>query len=239
MPVVFVTGGARRIGKGLAHSFAQKGWDVGIVYHSSKQAAEDTVFDLQSFGIRAAAVGADVSVPQQLMDALDSLRNTLGNPDAIVSNAGVFPPQRTVSELTLHDVQKTLDVNTLPLLTIAKWYSICPSGRLIAISSLGAFETWKDRVDYNLSKAALVNLVCSLARSLAPSHTVNSVAPGAIVINSEPSDADKELAKLERIPMQRYGTPDDVFDAVWFFATATPYITGQIITVDGGYRLVR
>jgi 3-oxoacyl-[acyl-carrier protein] reductase/pteridine reductase len=239
MPVVFITGGARRIGKGLATRFAQHGYDVGIIYHTSENAAHDLQNELTANGLRCSITQADVSIAAELTLGLDQLMQQLGEPDVIVSNAGVFPPQRAVKQLTVDNILATLHVNTLPLFTIAKWYQALPVGRLISISSLGAFEIWMDRVDYNLSKTALVNLTQSLARALAPSHTVNSVAPGAIMVEGEPSEADEELARLKRIPMGRYGTPDDIFDAVWFFATASTYITGQVLVVDGGYRLVR
>ena len=98
---------------------------------------------------------------------------------------------------------------------------------------------WRDRIDYNVSKAALLRLVQTLARSVAPDITVNSVAPGAITGGMETTEADAAAVKVGRIPMGRYGTADDVFDAVWFLATASAYITGQTIIVDGGVHLVR
>jgi NAD(P)-dependent dehydrogenase (short-subunit alcohol dehydrogenase family) len=239
MPVVFITGGARRIGKGLATEFARRGWDVGFTYHTSEQQAQVTTKELMDLGVRSVAVQANVADEDQLASSFNTLMDKLGSPEVIVSNAGIFPPQRDVLELSLQHVRETIDVNTLPLLTIGRWYSALPQGRLISLSSLGAFEIWKRRLDYNMSKVALVNLTQTLARAMAPSHTVNSVAPGAIEVPGEVSDADAELATIKRIPMERYGTPSDVFDAVWFFATASAYITGQVIIVDGGYHLVR
>jgi len=244
MPIVFITGGARRIGKGLSLRFGSLGWSVGIIYHTSEDAANAIVNELQSEGCRCMAVKADVADSVALEHALQVLYNELGNPDVVVSNAGIFPPQREVGELSLSELRKTLAVNTEPLFTIASWLKTkgVDQGkvhRLISISSLGAFEIWKDRVDYNMSKSALVNLVRSLARSLAPTITVNSVAPGAIVIKDEESQTDGNLVSVNKIPMGRYGTPDDIFDAVLFFATATPYITGQVLVVDGGYQQMR
>lgn len=244
MPVVFITGGARRIGKGLALRFAQRGWNVGIVYFTSKQAALATVTELESFHVRARAVQADVANNEELIRAMEELTATLGNPDVVVSNAGVFPPKRRLGALTLDELRETMAINTEPLFTLATWlhrravHHHYPC-RLIAISSLGAFEIWQDRVDYNMSKSALVNLVRSLARSVAPYISVNSVAPGAIVVSGEETEADANLVPTSKIPMGRYGTPDDIFDAVLFFATATSYITGQVLVVDGGYQQVR
>lgn len=243
MPIVFITGGARRIGKQLALNFARRGWDVGFTFHTSADAAVQTLQELQQIGVRADMKRCDVANDDELMHAFQRLCETLGTPDVVISNAGIFPDRRTINELDAAALRATLDVNTTPLLTLAKAYHSAlendRTGRLIAISSLGALEVWKDRIDYNVSKSALVTLVQTLARSLAPSITVNTVAPGAIVIPDEPSSSDAAVASTDRIPMERYGLPDDVFDAVWFFATATSYITGQLLTVDGGYRLAR
>ncbi len=239
MSIVFVTGGARRIGKGLALEFARRGWHVGFTYHTSVEKARTTKQELEGLGVKAAAVQANVAVEHELNTALNTLLQDLGVPNVIVSNAGIFPPRREISELSLAHVRETIEVNTLPLLTIGRWYAAHPEGRLISLSSLGAFEIWKERLDYNLSKAALLNLTQTLARAMAPTHTVNSVAPGAIIVPEEKSLSDTELALVHKIPMERYGTPLDVFDAVWFFATASPYITGQVVIVDGGYHLVR
>ncbi|RPI67864.1 MAG: SDR family oxidoreductase [Ignavibacteriae bacterium] len=244
MPIVFITGGARRIGRQLALGFARQGWDVGITYHTSAEAATETVGELHALGVRADMKRCDVSNDDELSHAFRRLCETLGTPDVVVSNAGIFPDRRSVDDLDTDALRATLNVNTTPFLTIAREYRTALAGtdrrgRLIAMSSLGALEIWKDRIDYNVSKASLVTLVQTLARSLAPTIAVNTVAPGAIVLADEPSAADAAVASTERIPMGRYGNGDDVFDAVWFFATCTNYITGQLLAVDGGYRLVR
>ena len=244
MPVVLITGGAKRIGRGLALEFAKKGYDVGITYHTSQQDAMQTLELLSDAGVQCAAEQCDVAEPKTLETAIRSLASKLGTPDVLVSNAGVYPPRRNVEDLNEQDLKQTLDVNTVPLLTLAKVFqdlrkNADDTGKLISLSSLGAIEIWKDRIEYNVSKAALVQLVKALARSLAPSITVNTVAPGAIVFPDEANDADSTVVSTERIPMGRYGTAQDIFDAVWFFATASSYTTGQFVAVDGGYNLVR
>lgn len=244
MPVVFITGGARRIGRGLALSFAERGYDVGFTYHTSGSEAENTAQDIRSMGRKCELAQCDVRDVAALTTALQQMAIVLGVPDVVVSNAGIYPPRRTVSELTVDDLQQTFSVNTAPLLTIARAYRSMlegteRTGRLIAMSSLGAVEIWKDRIDYHTSKAALVTLVKALARGLAPQISVNTVAPGSIVFPEEPNEADAGAASTTRIPMGRQGTAADVFDAVWFFASSSPYITGQYVAVDGGYHLVK
>lgn len=245
MSIVFITGGARRIGRRLAECFAAKGWTVGVTYNASMEDKEslDKQFKLEN--VQSAFSRCDVSNEVQLLASLEELSVALGTPDVIVSNAGIFPDAKPIADTTPQDVLDAIAVNTLPLLTIARWLhaqtiaDVPNVRRLIAITSLGAVELWKDRLPYNVSKSALQTMAFSLARSLAPHIAVNTVAPGAIVIPDEPSESDTAVTVADRIPMKRYGTADDVFDAVHYFATCSSYITGQLIMVDGGYHRVR
>lgn len=244
MPIVWITGGARRIGRGLALRFAAKGYDVAFTYHTSEEAATATKLEVEKLGRRCMIVQCNVADDASLELALESFDRVLGTADVVISNAGVFPMQQTVVDTGLEELKDTLSVNTFPLLTIARTYrAACARtgkhGRLISIGSLGSMEIWKDRIAYNVSKSALQTLAHTLARAMAPSMTVNTVAPGAIAQPEDVTSNDASLIDASRIPMNRHGSVDDVFDAVWFCATASRYITGQTIVVDGGYRLVR
>lgn len=239
---IFITGGARRIGRHLAQAFVHDGHDVGIIYNTSHDSAETFVSTARSMGRAAVAIKADVADEHQLTDACGALHHALGAPDVIISNAGVFPEPVTIEELQTQHVRETLDINTLPLIAIASWYMKHKGptvGRLIAIGSLGGQEIWKDRLAYNVSKSALDTVVRSLARSCAPQIAVNCVAPGAISVPDETSSNDQYLVADSRIPMGRLGAPSDVLSAVQFLTTCSTYITGQVISVDGGYGLVR
>lgn len=244
MPSVFITGGARRIGGALARAFAHRGYDVAITYHTSADAARATIAACTDAGVRAVAHACDVADERTLVQAFNAVVAQHGVPDVVVSNAGVFPDTLSIDALEADIIRRTIDVNTLPLVTLGKAYhhhvrATSGTGRLISISSLGAIETWRDRLPYNVSKSALLAAVHSLARSLAPAIAVNTVAPGAIRILDEPTEADNAMSRIDRIPMGRHGTTDDIMDAVWFFATCSNYITGQFLGVDGGYHLTR
>lgn len=245
MPVVWISGGARRIGKGLALRFAERGYDVCITYRTSEWEATSVCEKIRSLGQIAHAMQCDVRVDSDITRALETCTAMLGCPDVIVSNVGVFPARTPVATMSEQDVVDAFAVNTVPLLTISRVYhELCTRhdvhGRIISIGSLGAHEIWRDRIAYNVSKSALHTMVQTLARGLAPMIAVNSVAPGVI---AQPDDvAEHEMQSMvatERIPMQRHGDVNDVFDAVWFFATASHYITGQTLLVDGGYHLTR
>jgi NAD(P)-dependent dehydrogenase (short-subunit alcohol dehydrogenase family) len=158
----------------------------------------------------------------------------------LVNNAGVLPPQRTFEELSLKELQQTLNLNLLApfILTQAAVKEMKPGSAVINIASLGAFEIWKSRIDYHVSKSALVTLTRALARELGPRKiSVNAIAPGAIAADDE--QAARIGTQEEKIPFGKYGVPDDIAKAVIFFAYDASYITGQTLVVDGGRSVFR
>lgn len=244
MPVVFITGGARRIGRALVERFCAEGYSVFFTFNTSSSDAALLVTELSERGFVVHAIQCDVTIHSSVVNALEVCVHKLGVPSVIVSNAGEFPDPVQISELTEEQLFSTMQTNTFPLLTLSRQYVRLLeqgnlTGRMIAITSVGAFETWKNRTQYNVSKSAQHALMLSIARNVAPRLSVNAVAPGAIVFNSDPTKGDKSAGSVESIPMNRYGTGRDVADAVLFFAKCTTYITGQTIAVDGGYLLTR
>jgi len=242
--IVFVTGGARRIGRALVERFCSAENQVFFTYNSSQSQADELVIELSGKGLNVSATHCEVSNPQSIIDAIGKCTSTYGLPNVVVSSAGIFPEPVHVNQLDVEALISTMNVNTFPLLTIAAEYmrlvqEAQTHGRLIAITSVGAFETWKNRTEYNVSKSAQHALMLSLARNCAPHLSVNAVAPGAIVFTTDPTVADESAGSIASIPMGRYGVGNDVADAVTFFAECTSYITGQTLTVDGGYLLTR
>lgn len=244
MPVAFVIGGARRLGRSITQRLANHGYDVGITYHTSGEHAASLKSEVELLGRQLTHVKCDVRSEQQLQQAWTELTAALGVPDVVVVAAGVFPDPQHPSTVSSEQFIDTIRINTLPLILLTGLYAdACAEaktiGRVISLGSLGATEIWKDRLLYNASKAAARTSALSLARSLAPTLSVNIVAPGAISQPHDVTDADKQLIPAERIPMQRHGSDQDVCDAVLFFTSAPHYITGQTIYVDGGYGLTR
>lgn len=242
MPTAIITGSARRIGKKLAVNFAKKGWDVVIHYNTSFSEAEAVAAEVRSYGRNTASIHADLRYFEQVENLFKHAIDSVGIPDLLINNAAIFPPRRELSQLTAEDWNNTIASNLSSQFYCAKIFSETAreNSRIINIASLGGVEVWRNRVAYNISKAGVVQLTKALALELAPRISVNCICPGNIAIPDEPNGVeDIYEIPTDRIPMGKYGTPDDIFDAAYFFATASNYVTGQILIVDGGYNLAR
>ncbi len=234
--VALVTGGARRIGRRLALSLAEAGASVAITWRDSESDAAQTVADLQAFGAEAAAFRAELRDPAQLRAAVDAAIARFGSLDILVNNAGRYETA-ALETLTVEQWDAMFDTNTrAPFLAAQAAYPYLKAshGRIINIGSLGGLHPWPTHAHYCTSKAALHMLTRTMSKAWAPEISVNCVAPGMIV-NGEVDPEFEHFAR--RTPMQRNGTADDVAEAVLFFATGPHFITGQILSVDGGLGL--
>jgi len=234
--VALVTGGARRIGRRLALSLAGAGASVAITWRDSESDAARTVADLKALGVDAAAFRAELRDPAQVRAAVDAAIARLGGLDILVNNAGRYETA-ALETITVEQWDAMFDTNTrAPFLAAqAAWPHLKASrGRIINIGSLGGLHPWPTHAHYCTSKAALHMLTRTMSKAWAPEISVNCVAPGMIV-NGEVDPEFEHFAR--RTPMQRNGTPDDVAEAVLFFATGPHFITGQILSVDGGLGL--
>ncbi len=234
--VALITGAAKRIGRALALKLAQHGADVVITYRNSEQEAQQTVDAIGEYGVRAAAVPCDVGEPASVRAAVDAAMGEMGRLDLLVNNAGAFSTQ-PLESIQPAQWDAMLNTNTRgPFLMAQAAHAELKQrqGRIVNIGSLGGLHPWATHGHYCVSKAALHMLTQTMAKAWAPEICVNCVAPGMIV-NGE-VDAGYEHF-IEKTPMRRNGTPDDVAAAVLFFATGPRFITGQILSVDGGLGL--
>ncbi len=240
MPTVFITGSGKRIGKGLAIEFARKGWNVAIHYNRSAEEAADTYRRVIDIGVQSVLVQADFRDNSQLQSAFEAGVAELGVPDVLVNNAGIFPQAARLENITDGLWGDAMDINLKSQYRLAKLFAAIAgdNARIINIGSLGGQEIWKHRLPYNVSKAGVIQLTKALAVELAPVISVNCVCPGAIEIPGKPPPEPISFGP-GRIPMKRFGTVIDLFDAVYFFATASNYITGQVLNVDGGLHEAR
>lgn len=232
-----VTGGAKRIGRGLAMALARAGADVAITYRGSGDEAEHVVIDLGGLGVQAVAVACDVHHEWSVERAVDDATLALGGLDILINNAGRFETE-ALERITIDQWDEMFATNTRgPFLVARHAYRQLKRarGRIINIGSLGGIHPWSTHAHYCTSKAALHMLSQTMAKAWAPEISVNCVAPGMIVTGGEISAGYEHYAA--KTPMKRNGTVEDVAAAVLFFATGPHFITGQILTVDGGLGL--
>jgi NAD(P)-dependent dehydrogenase (short-subunit alcohol dehydrogenase family) len=231
-----VTGAAKRIGRSLALGLAAAGADVAITYNGSKAEAQETVEALQQLNVRAMAVACDVRNIDSVQAAVATVVEQFGGLDVLVNNAGTFETA-ALQSITLAQWDKMFETNTRgPFLMAQAAYPHLREarGRIINIGSLGGMHPWPTHAHYCTSKAALHMLTQTMAKAFAPEISVNCVAPG-MVVNGEVDPAYEHFAN--KTPMQRNGTPNDVAEAVLFFARGPHFITGQVLGVDGGLGL--
>jgi 3-oxoacyl-[acyl-carrier protein] reductase/pteridine reductase len=231
-----VTGAAKRIGRGLALALAEQGADVAITYRSSEADALATVDAIRRHRVRAAAVYCDLGDSACVRSAVAATIRELGRIDVLVNNAGLFET-RPLESITLEQWDAMLNTNTRgPFLMAQAAHAELKQrqGRIVNIGSLGGMHPWATHGHYCVSKAAVHMLTKTMAKAWAPEITVNCVAPGMIV-NGEVDPGYEHF--VEKTPMRRNGTPEDVAAAVLFFATGPRFITGQVLSVDGGLGL--
>jgi 3-oxoacyl-[acyl-carrier protein] reductase/pteridine reductase len=233
----FVTGGARRLGRAIALELARAGADVTITYRHSADEAVETVDAIEQLGRRGFAVECNVRSEESVRAAVAATIAEHKRLNILVNNAGVFQTAG-LDAITLEQWDEVFETNArgpflvsreaLPHLRAAR-------GRIIHLGSLGGMRAWASHAHYCASKAALHMLTQAQAKAFAPEVAVNCVAPGFIVMDEQDEDGAERFAA--KTPMRRNGTAEDVARAVLFFASAPEFITGQILTVDGGLSL--
>ncbi|HOV93187.1 MAG TPA: SDR family oxidoreductase [Candidatus Kapabacteria bacterium] len=234
MQTVIITGSAKRLGRGLAIEFAKKGWNIILHYNSSQDEAIATAEQIRAFGVKVFPIQFDLSNYQAIEEGFEKIKAEFSFPNVLINNAGIFPPLTTLQDITPESWDSIMKVNLNAHLYTSKFFTkyAADNSRIINIASVGGLEVWKHRIPYNVSKAGVIKLTKVLAKELAPRFSVNSISPGTITFEEDPVNDS-----AEKYPMKRFATVQDIFEAIYFFATATNYITGQNICVDGGFTL--
>lgn len=232
---VLITGGVRRLGLDVAKAFASRGAKLVLNYHSTPvELAEAARLDVFAAGAAEVhLIKGDVTAEAAAI-AQDAAER-LGGLDVLINNAGVLPPQRSISELSTAEFERTLGLNLLAPFSVtqAALPFLVKGACVINLASLGGVQIWKQRIDYNVSKSALITLTKALARELAPRGiTINAIAPGAMQLEGEEMGVG-----LSKIPLGHYGTGDDIARAAIYLAYDAPYMTGQVLVIDGGRSL--
>ena len=229
MKKVLVTGASGGIGRGISEYFAKKGYTVFAGYNKNEPKIENV-----------RNIRIDVTSKESVRKAFEEI----GGVDILINNSGISQ-QKLFSDITEEDWDNMFDVNIKGMYMVTKealpFMINNKSGRIINISSIWGEIGGSMEVHYSASKAAVIGFTKALAKELSLSGiTVNCVSPGMIdtPMNSHLSEEDIEEIEKE-IPLKRQGTPKDVAEAVYFYASdMADYITGQVLSVSGGWNIV-
>jgi NAD(P)-dependent dehydrogenase (short-subunit alcohol dehydrogenase family) len=218
---------------------AHSGANVAFTHLNSREGARRTLADISALGVEGLTVTCDVRSEDSIQKAVAAVMKKFNGIDVLINNAGLFE-SAALEDITAEQWDNVFATNVrgpflmsrhcLPALRKSR-------GRIIHLGSLGGIKPWSTHAHYCSSKAALHMLTQAMAKALAPEIAVNCVAPGMIASGKSGKDAKLLKRTAERTPMHRNGTPEDVVSAVMYFAAAPQFITGQILTVDGGLGL--
>ncbi|MDH5522430.1 MAG: enoyl-[acyl-carrier-protein] reductase FabL [Desulfobulbaceae bacterium] len=241
--VGLVTGSSRGIGKAIAVRLAENGVDLVVNYVRHRQDAENTARLIEAKGGRCLVVKANVANDDDVAQMFDQVKAQYGRLDFLISNAasGVLKP---AMELSSRHWNWAMDINARALLTLAQQaMPLMPAGgRILAVSSMGAVRAVENYTAVGASKAALESLVRHLAVELGPKGIkVNTISAGAVdteALKKFPNRSQILGGALERTPLGRLTTPEDVADVALFLCSElSRMIHGQTIVVDGGYSI--
>jgi NAD(P)-dependent dehydrogenase (short-subunit alcohol dehydrogenase family) len=234
--VALVTGAAKRLGRAIAVHLALEGADVVVHYHRSVPEAQEVVAQINNLGRRAICLTADLAKKSDIDKLLAETSKEFGRLDILVNNASNFL-HADFASITEEIWDAALDVNlkapffcsqaAAPLLKIN-------NGVIINLSDVAGFLGWTGYIPHSVSKAGISMLTRVLAKALAPEIRVNAIAPGTITMPDDPPDLAADYIK--RAPLQRTGTTDDATSAVSFLVNS-PFITGEVLVLDGGRTL--
>lgn len=241
--VALVTGASRGIGREIALTLASYGADVIVNYNGSKEKAEEVVAEITAMGRKAVAMQCSVADFDACGEMITKALEDFGRIDILVNNAGITKDNLMI-KMSPEDFSAVIDTNLKGTYNTMKHmyrpFLKQKSGSIINMASVCGILGNAGQANYAASKAGVIGLTKSMARELASRNiTVNAVAPGFIA--TDMTDAMPESAKeatLQQIPLKRIGTTKDIAETVAFLASSkAAYITGQVISVDGGMAM--
>ena len=237
---VLISGSGRGIGRAIATRFAKDGYKIAINANKSKDELEETKDYLISLGVPVLVGQGDVGNYEFCKDFVDEIKNTLGSVDILVNNAGISHIG-LLSDMKPNEWNEVINTNLTSLYNLSSL--VIPdmvrksAGKIINISSVWGNVGASMEVAYSASKGGMNSFTKALAKELAPSNIqVNAIACGAIDTEMNSFLDSNELAALiDEIPASRLGRPEEAAELAYSLATGNDYLTGQIISLDGGW----
>lgn len=230
-----VTGAGRRLGRAIALALADAGVNIVAHYNASRDEAEGLAGQVRRLGRKAWTIRADLARPEEATGLVGKARDLAGGFEILVNSASIFPTD-TLKDATLESIVLNQQINALAPLVLGRQFAAAGgSGDIVNMLDTRAFDADPQHFSYHLSKRTLFTLTRIMAVEFAPKIRVNAVAPG-LILPPEGKDESYLAGLAHTNPLQRYGSPDDVSEAIMFLLRSD-FVTGQVIFVDGGRHL--
>ena len=237
-----VTGGGRGIGRAIALELGRNGANVAVGYSQSAREAEEVAREIREMGTEAFPLQANVSRSDEVSKAISSVAERFGKIDFLVNNAGITR-DKTLVKMTQDDWNAVIDVNLHSIFTVT--HEVLPYmlkqgyGRVVNVSSVVGQSGNYGQTNYAAAKAGIIGFTKSAALEVAKKNiTVNCIAPGFTetdMLSAVPHEARQRV--IAKIPMGRFGRPEEMATAALFLIGYADYVTGQVISINGGLYL--
>jgi len=235
--VALVTGAGKRLGRAVALRLACEGTDVAVHYGKSASEAREVVAEIERMGRQAAAFSAELTEVSAIEKLVVDIVERFGRLDILVNSAANFLETKfgETSETTW---DASLDTNLKAPFFCAQAAAphLAKAGRgvIVNFADIGGMMGWREYLPHSVSKAGVIMLTRALAKELAPKVRVNAIAPGTITMDGDPPEWERDF--IQRAPLRRTGTPDDIADAVMYLIGAE-FVTGHVLVIDAGRTL--
>jgi pteridine reductase len=236
--VALGTGAGRRLGRAMAQALAGRGMTLAIHHHASAAGAAELRDEILARGGKAACFAADLADAEAAAELPRRVARELGRLDVLVNSAAVMhriPFEETTP--AMFDADLDLNLRSVFFCTQGAAPALrAARGKVVNMADLSGIQPWPGFPVHSISKAGVVMLTRVLALALAPDVTVNAIAPGAVLVPEEYDAAERE--RLARsTPLRRLGSPEDAVAALLYLLEGGDYVTGEVLTVDGGRHL--